>query len=537
MNGQTADFVIVGGGTAGLVLASRLTEDPAVSVIVLEAGPLNRGLLVHMPAALGTLYDKGALHWPYRSQPEPFAANKALPYKMGRVVGGSSAINGLVWARGNPRDFDEWAQLGCNGWSWADIEPIFRRVEAFEDRTDPAMGHNGPIPVRRGQPEKQVLADAFLKSAGQAGHRFNPNHNSGDQDGFCALQQNTCDGRRGDVYQGYIRRVHNRPNLTILPDQTVQKILFQDTRAIGVEAMTNGSAMQYIAQREVLLCAGSIASPQLLEVSGIGDPARLKHAGIALRHALPGVGESFHTHPTIALTFTCSRPVSILKSTRGVGKVMAGIRWLIDRKGPAATNHFEAGAFLKSHPDLDRPDYQLTFLPLALSGTTGAVDAHGYQVYIELVGCKSRGQTHATSPDITKQPEFCFNFLKDPRDVAVYKRAVATVRNLVRQPALANLTEAELVPGPDVQTDDELEAWIRKCASISHHLVGSCKMGPAGNPMAVVGPDLRVHGLQGLRVIDASIMPVVTSANTHATTIAIAEKGADMLRLCGAKRN
>ncbi|MCP4387604.1 MAG: NAD(P)-binding protein [Gammaproteobacteria bacterium] len=527
---RKADYVIVGGGTAGCVLAARLTEDPSVSVVLLEAGPRYRGLYIHMPAALGALYERGDYHWSYRARPEPFANNKVLDYKLGRILGGSSAINGLVWARGNPLDFDDWAQAGCEGWAYADIEPLYRRIESFEDRSDPAMGYDGPIPVARGRPEEQTLSAAFMKSAGEAGYRINPNHNSGDQEGFCALQRNTACGRRGDVYQGYLHPAWRRKNLTILPDLTVRRILMDGRRAIGVEVKDHAGPVCYQAEREVLLCAGSIASPQLLELTGIGDRRILKKAGIAVQHHLPGVGQNFHTHPTIALTYSCSKPVSILNSTRGIGKIRAGLRWLLTRTGPAATNHFEAGAFLKSDPKADRPDYQLTFLPLALSGMTSAVDAHGLQIYIELIGCKSRGQTHVTSPEVTRQPEFGFNFLEDPRDVEIYQKAVATVRRLAAQPALAALIDRELVPGVEASSDADIEAWIRKYASVSHHLVGSCKMGPADDPMAVVGPDLCVHGVEGLRVIDASIMPTVTSANTHATTIAIAEKGADIIR-------
>ncbi len=530
MDVRKADYLIIGGGTAGCVLAARLTEDPSVSVIVLEAGPHDRGLLVRMPAGMSVLYEKGALHWPYRAKPEPYADNKVLAYKMGRVVGGSSAINGLVWARGNPLDFDDWAKMGCDGWAYKDIQPLYRRIESYEDRSDATMGHDGPIPVTRGRPENQVLSDAFLKSAAQAGHRINRNHNSGDQEGFCALHRNTRAGRRGDVYQGYVRPIRHRKNLVILPGQTVRRILLSESGVTGVEVELKGKLVRYHAAREVLLCAGSVAGPQLLELSGIGNRDVLKKAGVIPRFALPGVGENFHTHPTIALTYTCRKPTSILGTTRGIGKIWAGLRWMLSKTGAAATNHFEAGAFLKGHPNADRPDYQLTFVPLALDGAAAPIDEHGLQIYIELIGCKSRGQTHIVSPDVADQPEFCFNFLQHPRDVEIYKQAVATVRNLAAQPALSALIERELVPGSDVSNDAEIEAWIRKCASISHHLVGSCKMGPAEDPMAVVGPDLRVHGIAGLRVIDASIMPKVTSANTHATTIAIAEKGADLIR-------
>lgn len=530
MDSRTADYVIIGGGTAGCVMAARLTEDPDVSVIVLEAGPHHRGLMIHMPAALGALYDKGAYHWPYIAEPEPHAADKALPYKMGRIVGGSSAINGQVWVRGNPLDFDDWQNSGCTGWGYSDLEPLFRKVEAFEDLSDPTMGHDGPIPITRGRPENQPLAHAFLKAATAAGHRINPNPNSGDQEGFCVLHQNTRNGRRGDVYQGYIKPIKSRKNLTILPDYTVSKIEFEDKSARAVCAVKNGIPHRFVATREIILAAGSIASPQLLELSGIGASSALAKVGIPTHHELPGVGQNLHTHPTIAMTFTCAKPVSILNSTQGFGKIMAGLRWLLTRTGPAATNHFEAGAFLKSHPEADRPDYQLTFLPLALAGATGAIDQHGFQIYVELIGCKSRGQGHVTSQDVNVQPTFRFNHLQDSRDIDIYKQAVNTIRTVVAQQAFDGLLDRELVPGVDVTSEAELEVWLRQCASFSHHLVGSCKMGPASDPLAVVDPKLRVHGLNNIRVVDASIMPKITSANTHAATIVIAEKAAAMIK-------
>jgi len=530
MKTRHADYLIIGGGTAGCVLAARLSEDPAVSVIMLEAGPHYRGLPIHIPAALGSLYAKGAYHWSYLSHPEFYADYKILPYKTGRIVGGSSAINGLVWARGNQLDFDDWQAAGNPGWGYHDMEKLYRRIESFDDLSDKNMGHKGPIPVTRGRPENQLLSAVFMKAAAEADHRINPNHNSGDQEGFCALHRNTRNGRRGDVYQGYIHPIRKRKNLTILSGYLVEKIELDGTIATGVLARKNGKQIRFSAKNEVILSSGSIASPQLLELSGIGNPDILSSNGISPRHNLPGVGENFHTHPTIALTYTCRKPVSILGAARGPGKILAGLRWLLTKTGPAATNHFEAGAFLKSSPDADRPDYQLTFLPLALNSMTEPVNQHGFQIYIELIGCKSRGQTHVSSPDIHTQPVFCFNFLKDSRDVDIYKQAVKTVRNLTAQPAFTSLIDNELVPGRNVTSEHDVEAWIKKCASLSHHLVGSCKMGPSSDPMAVVDHKLKVHGIDKLRVIDASIMPTITSANTHATTIAIAEKGAMLVK-------
>ncbi|WP_371229000.1 GMC family oxidoreductase [Roseovarius sp. 2305UL8-3] len=530
MGAAAYDYIIVGGGTAGCVLAARLTEDSKTTVLMLEDGPDARPMLMNMPAGLGPLYQKGQYHWPYRSEPEPFAADKTQPYKMGRVLGGSSSINGLVWVRGHPQDYNDWADSGATEWDWASVEPYFRRIESFEDADDPRMGHAGPIPVTRGRPEKQVLSRAFLESAQEAGETINPNYNSGNQDGFCVLHQNTRSGVRGDVRRGYLDPVRKRKNLVVLTGHTVQRLRFDGKICTGVDVRRRGGVSQFSARREVLLCAGSVASPQLLELSGIGNPDVLREVGITLRHALPGVGENFHTHPTIAMTFKCTGPYSILSATRGPGKIVAGSKWLFSRTGAAATNHFEAGAFLRAFKDSDRPDYQLTFLPLALTGTTGAEDVHGYQVYVELISCKSRGQSHIVSDDISVQPRFVFNFLQEDRDVAVYRASVAMIRKIVSQPALAKLTKGELVPGAEVTDPAALDNWIRKCAGLSHHLVGTCRMGAIDDPGAVVDPFLRVRGIEGLRVIDASVMPTVTTGNTHAATIVIAEKGADMVR-------
>jgi choline dehydrogenase len=525
-----ADFVIVGGGTAGCVLAARLSEDPKTTVVVLEVGDHYRGLRIHMPGAIGSLYDEGAHHWPYRSAPEPHAENRILPYKMGRVVGGSSAINGLVWVRGNARDFDDWEGAGNPGWGYASMAPIFRRIESFEDRADPDMGHDGPIPVMRGRAAEQILCDAFLKSAQRAGYPLNPNYNSPSQDGFSALQRNTRNGRRGDVYEGYIRGIRRRPNLRMMPGCRVSRIELSGATATGVVATAKGREFRVFAEREVVLSAGTIASPQLLELSGIGDPAHLKSAGVPLRHALPGVGNNLHTHPTIKLTFSCTKPVSLYRATRPLGRLLAGVQWVLRKTGPAATSHFEAGAFLRSDPSCDRPDYQLTFLPLALDGATRAKSGHGFQIYVELIGCRSRGQTHVRSGDIGCQPVFRMNYLRDDRDTAVLTKAVQVVREVVSQPPLEGYREAETEPGAQVVTTQDIAAWLRRTVSFSHHLVGTCKMGPESDSLAVVDSHLRVRGIARLRVVDASIMPAITSGNTHAPVIAIAEKASDLIR-------
>ncbi len=524
------DYVIVGGGTAGCVLASRLSENPSVQVLVLEVGPDYRGLKIHLPAALGDLYEQGRYHWDYLSQPESFAQGQQLPYKLGRILGGSSSINGLVWVRGNPLDYDDWAANGCHGWHYEDIEPIFRRIESYEDTSDPTMGHKGPIPIKRGEPESQPLNHAFIESARQAGYKINPNYNSGDQEGFCALQRNTRSGRRGDVYQGYLKPALKRRNLTIITKAKVERLIVKQGTVVGIEYRKNNQLVRVNANREVLLTAGAIASAQLLELSGIGDPEVLQAHNIKVEQPLIGVGNNLHTHPTIKLTYDCLKPVSIYAATQIPGRWLAGIQWLLNRTGPAATNHFEAGAFLKTSPSLDRPDIELTFLPLALDSMTQARKGHGFQVYVELIGCKSKGKTHIGSDSIDQNPAFSFNYLKDDKDLAAYRSSIDIVRNLVSQQAFAEYLGDEVHPGLEVQTDQQKNDWLKRSVSVSHHLVGSCRMGTAENPEAVVGPDLKVHGIQRLRVADASIMPTVPSANTHAATIMIAEKASDMIK-------
>lgn len=526
-----ADYVIVGGGTAGCVLAARLSENDANTVIVLEAGPSARGLDFHVPAAFGSLYENGKFHWDYVSEPETFAGGQELPYKMGRVVGGSSAINGMVWVRGNPLDFEDWAKHGGTSWGYPTMEAAFRRIEAFEDSSDAAMGHDGPIPVCVGRPESQPLSKAFLDAARQAGEVINPNYNGTIQDGFCALHQNIKNGRRGDVYEGYLSPARRRPNLRLLSDIRACKIGFDGDLATEVFAQHESNQVSFRAKKEVVLCAGAIGSPQLLEVSGIGNRSKLAQAAIDCWHELAGVGENLHTHPTITMSFRCNEPVSILNSTKGVGKFMAALEWLCRRTGPAATNHLEAGAFLRAFPSSDRPDYHLEFMPLLLEDTTHPVDEHGFQVFIELTSCRSRGATHVVSADNGQNPKFRFNFLKEHRDIAVFLQAIQKVRKVAQQPAFRTYLVEEVSPGPNRVSDDELESWIRATTEMSHHLAGTCKLGAASDTSAVVDNELRVHGLRNLRVVDASIMPTVVSGNTHAVTIAIAENAA---RIVGA---
>jgi choline dehydrogenase len=530
MTGSDYDYVIVGGGTTGCVLASRLTEDPNVRVLVLEAGPHYRGIPIRVPAGIVGLYQQGKYHWPYRSEPEVHAAGQELPYKMGRILGGSSAINGLIWVRGNRADYDGWAAEGCEGWSYDDVEPLFRRIERSDQAGDAILGSSGPIAVSRGDAYTSPLNAAFMEAAEEAGYPFNPNYNGPVQDGVCVLQRNTGRGERCDVHRGYLKPALGRPNLTVRCDTTVNQLIVAQGRVTGVSFCAGGGQETVSPRREVILCAGTLASPQLLMLSGIGATDELAAKGIKPVHALPGVGKNLHTHPIIRLSFSCTQPVSLLPWTQPPRKWLAGLQWLLARKGAAASNHMDTGLFVRTNPDLDRPDGIITLVPLVLGRAYGDSDIHGFEIYMELLGAKSRGAVTLRSDDPADLPSFRFNFLEDTRDTDAFRTGAKIMRSVVGQPAFDALRGKELAPGSEVASDDDLDAWIRETANVSHHLVGTCRMGSPDDPGTVVAPDLKLVGLEGLRIADASIMPIVPSANTHAAAIMIGEKAADLIR-------
>ncbi|PLS21080.1 choline dehydrogenase [Neptunicoccus cionae] len=531
MTTQSWDYVIVGGGSAGCVLASRLTEDRDTRVLLLEAGPEDRSIWLRMPAGMSRVVWGTQYSWAFTSEPEPHLNGRRLGHPRGKVLGGSSSINGMVWLRGNPRDYDGWAQRGATGWSYEDVLPYFRRAETAPDTSDPLRGDDGPIRVTRPSLDATPLARAFVDAGGEAGYPILPDFNGAEQEGFGPIERSTYGGKRFSASRAYLKPARARENLTVVTGALAQNIILEQGRARGIRYVAKNKTVEVRAEREVILAAGAIGSPHLLHLSGIGPASVLENAGIPVRHELSGVGENLNDHPDLVIQHKCLEPVSIYPVTRPGRSWLAGAEWALRGTGPAATNHFEAGGFVKSRPDVEHPDLQFTFMPLSvIPGTVDIRQEHSFQVHIDLMRPKSRGHVRARSADARQAPEILFNYLADPADRADLRNSLSILREVLAQPALSRFAGPELFPGSKVRTDAEIDSWITDTLETCYHPVGTCKMGNADAVDVVVDPECRVRGVDGLRVVDASIMPEIVSANTNATAIMIAEKAADIIR-------
>jgi choline dehydrogenase len=533
MNGSTRgfDYVIVGAGSAGCVLAARLSEDADLRVLLLEAGPADRGWQIHMPSGMGRLLSSTRFNWAYTSEPEPYLDNRRLSHPRGRVLGGSSSINGMMYVRGHARDYDRWAQAGCRGWSYADVLPYFRRAERHERGGDAYHGGDGPLRVSSVAASLSPLCDAFIRAGVEAGYPYTPDTNGAQQEGFGPMDRTTHGGRRWSVARGYLAAAQARPNLTIVTGALALGVMVEGDRAVGVIYARDGQKETVRADREVILSGGAINSPQLLQLSGIGPADHLRTLGIPVRHDLPGVGANLNDHPDIVVQHRCKQPVTLYPATRAPRKWLVGLQWLLLNSGVAASNHFEAGAFIRSQPGIEHPDLQLTFMPLAVKpGTVESVAFHAFQVHLDLMRPRSLGTVRLRSGDPQAPPAICFNYLADPQDRQDMRQGVRLMREVLAQRALDPYRGEEIFPGPAVKSDGEIDAWVRQAIETCYHPVGTCKMGAASDRLAVVDNELRVHGMAGLRVVDASVMPSIVSGNTNAPTIMIAEKASDMIR-------
>ncbi|MFS1299679.1 choline dehydrogenase [Streptosporangium longisporum] len=522
------DFVIVGGGSAGCALANRLSADPANRVLVLEAGrpDYSWDVLIHMPAALPFPIGNRFYDWKYVSEPEPHMNGRRIYHARGKVLGGSSSINGMIFQRGNPLDYERWAaDPGMGTWDFAHCLPYFRRMEncVAADPGDPMRGRGGPLVLERG-PVRNPLFGAFFEAVQQAGYPLTDDVNGYRQEGFARFDRTISAGRRLSAARAYLHPVARRPNLEVRTRAFVTRILFEGGRAVGVEC-----GGRTVRAGEVILCGGAFNSPQLLQLSGVGNAAELESLGVDVVHHLPGVGENLQDHLEVYIQYACKRPVSLQPAMRWRNRPWIGARWLFLRSGPGATNHFEAGGFVRSDDEARYPDLMFHFLPVAVRYDGSApAGGHGYQVHVGPMYSDARGSVKITSTDPRVHPALRFNYLSTARDRREWVAAVRIARDILNRPAMDAFNAGEISPGPGVGTDEEILGWVARDGETALHPSCTARMGV--DPMSVTDPlSMRVHGLEGLRVVDASVMPYVTNGNIYAPVMMVAEKAADLI--------
>ncbi|NJM81649.1 MAG: choline dehydrogenase [Tabrizicola sp.] len=525
---MTAEFVIVGAGSAGCALAFRLAE-AGRRVTVIEHGGTDAGPFIQMPGALSYPMNMGIYDWGLKTEPEPHLGGRVMATPRGKVIGGSSSINGMVYVRGHARDFDAWAEMGADGWGYADVLPYFRRMETSHCGSGPEFrGTDGPLHITRG-PRANPLFDAFIEAGRQAGYPVTTDYNGHQQEGFGPMEATIWKGRRWSAANAYLRPALASGRVRLLRG-LAERVVIREGRAVGVEMARGGGVELIPAEREVILAASSINTPKLLMLSGIGPASHLGEHGIEVLADRPGVGANLQDHLEIYMQYAASQPVTLYRYWNLFGKALVGAQWLFTRTGLGASNQFEACGFIRSAAGIDYPDIQYHFLPIAVRYDGKAVaEGHGFQAHVGPMRSKSRGSVRLRSADPAVPPVIRFNYMSHPDDWAEFRNAVRLTREIFAQPAMRPFVKAEIQPGAGVASDDQIDAFLRDHVESAYHPCGTARMGRRSDPMAVVDPETRVIGVEGLRVADSSIFPQVTNGNLNAPSIMAGEKAADHL--------
>lgn len=529
MNSDNYDYIIVGAGSAGCVLANRLSEDSKSKVLLLETGGSDKSIFIQMPTALSIPMNTKKYAWQFETEPEPNLDGRRMHCPRGKVLGGSSSINGMVYVRGHARDFDEWQENGAQNWDYAHCLPYFKKAETWAFAGDEYRGKSGPLGVNNGNQMKNPLYKAFVDAGVEAGYSATKDYNGTQQEGFGPMHMTVKKGVRSSTANAYLRPAMARANLTVITHALVHKVLLNGKKAVGVRYERNGKTFDVVANKEVVLSAGPVGSPHILQLSGIGPKVVLENAGIELIHDLPGVGENLQDHLEFYFQFKCKQPITLNGKLDWWSKLLIGVRWILTKKGLGSTNHFESCGFIRSKPSVEWPDIQYHFLPAAMRyDGKEAFAGHGFQVHVGHNKPKSRGFIKALSSDPKAHPQIRFNYLEHEEDREGFRACVRLTRDIINQSALDKYRGEEIQPGIGIQTDEEIDTFVRQFVESAYHPSCSCKMGT--DELSVVDSQTRVHGIEGLRVVDSSIFPTIPNGNLNAPTIMVAERAADIIR-------